>query len=91
VPQKPFRPERLVIEPTGASAFLINDVKVGTDSQFVSSGAIPASIFVPQSFGVGLKGDTANVGITISVLITNFSGAAARFLGALLGTAVGYQ
>lgn len=91
VPQKPFRPERLVVEPVGAPSFLINNVMVGTDSQFVTAGAIPAAIFIPGAFGVGLKGDTANIGITITVAVTNFSAAAARFLGALLGTAVGYQ
>lgn len=91
VPQKPFRPERLVVDPATSPAFIINSVFVGTDNQFVTAGGISANIFVPGAFGVGLKGDTANVGITIAVNITNFSGAAARFLGALLGTAVGYN
>lgn len=89
-PQKPFRPEGLIVDPGCAPNFLILDVRVGTDSQFVSAAAIPASIFVPNSMNIGLRGDTCNPGISITISVQNISLAASRFLGGLVGTALGY-
>lgn len=89
-PQKPFRVESLIVDPTSAPSFQVLNVAVGTDSQFVTAAPIIASVFVPNSMNVGLKGDTCQMGMSITVSVLNVSLAAARFWGALVGTAVGY-
>lgn len=87
-PQVLFRPERLIIDANIQNAFILTDLKVGKNSQFVQSGAIPASAFGPNAFGVRLKCDTAQVSSTISLAVTNLSNGALRFLAALIGEAV---
>ena len=45
MPQVPFRPERFCVSRECAGHFMINDLKVGMNSQFVSSEPIPARLF----------------------------------------------
>ncbi len=87
-PQVLFRPERLVVSSAIAASFLINDFKVGKNSQFATSGSHPADAFAPNAFGVRLKCDTAQVSHLISLSVTNNSAAALRFLATLFGEAV---
>lgn len=86
-PQVLFRPERLVID-QNANSWLINDLRVGKNSQFVSAGALTGAAFAAGAFGVRLKCDTAQISQIISVSITNNSGGALRFLAVLFGDAV---
>lgn len=83
-PQVPFKLERLVSQSTGLT---INDVKVGTNSQFVGAGSIPVEIFARDSVGVGLKGDTAVPGVDIALYASNPTGGALSLSGAYLGLA----
>jgi hypothetical protein len=87
-PQTPIKIARLVIPSSIAGAFVITDLKVGKDSQFVGSDPIPAETFIPTAVGVELKGDTANVGHDVTVAFTNISGAPQQFRAALIGPAV---
>lgn len=87
-PQVTFRPDRLSIPQTIAPSFLLTDLRVGKDSQFVSGTAIPAEVFASGSVGVGLKMDTAQVGVDITINATSIALASLRFFGALLGPAV---
>ncbi len=87
-PQVIFRPDRLVIPASIASSFLLNDLKVGKNSQFVAATAIPAEAFTQGAFGVRLKLDTAQVSQDIILNVTNTSGGALRFTAALIGPAV---
>lgn len=87
-PQVLFRPERLVIDDSIASSFVMNDFKVGKNSQFATSGSAPCSAFKPGSFGVRLKCDTAQVSNIVSLNITNISAGALRFLALLFGESV---
>ena len=48
-PQVSFHPERLVIPSTVAKDFLVTDVKIGPNSQLVSTGAVPALAFSEQT------------------------------------------
>lgn len=83
-PQVPFKLERLVSQSTGLT---INDVKVGTNSQFVGAGSIPVEIFARDSVGVGLKGDTAVPGVDIALYASNPTAGALSLSGAYLGLA----
>lgn len=87
-PQVVFRPERLVVSGAIAPSFVINDFKVGKNSQLAASGAVPADAFSPNAIGVRLKCDTAQISNTITLNVTNISGGALRFTAALFGEAV---
>ena len=71
-PQVPFRVSRLVVQVTrtvGAAgiAVAINNVFVGTKSQFAGADSIPAEAFSFNAVGVALLGDSAQPGIDINV------------------------
>lgn len=87
-PQVIFRPDRLVVPASIAASFLINDLRVGKNSQFVAATAVPAEAFTQGAFGVRLKLDTAQVSQDIILNVTNTSGGALRFTAALIGPAV---
>lgn len=81
-PQLPFKIERMVTAVTG---FSINNISVGTVSQFVAAGAIPSEVFAADAVGVALRGDTAVPGVQVQITVTNLGGAPADFSGALIG------
>lgn len=83
-PQVPFKLERFISQSTGLS---INDIKVGTNSQFVGSGSIPVEIFARDAIGVGLKGDTAVPGVDIALYVANATAGVLVLTGAYLGLA----
>lgn len=87
-PQVIFRPERLVIPSNVAPDFLITDIKIGKNSQLVSTGALPAVMFSESAFGVRLKMDTAQVSMFVTISVTNQSPHARNFQGGLVGPAV---
>lgn len=87
-PQVPFVGRRLVIGSSIAFAFLLNDLVVGKNSQFVSPGAISAETFSEAGVGVALAVDPAYPGKIITLRITNISGDDIRFNAAFIGNAV---
>lgn len=87
-PQRLVRVERLVVPSTIAPFFRITQLNVGQEPQFVSAGAIPATVFSEVAVGVRLKGDTANLGNTITLSVTNTSGVNQTFEGCILGTVI---
>ena len=72
-PQVVFRPERLVIPASIAEDFLITDIKVGKNSQLVSTGALPAAAFTSRSESSRMKMDTAQISMFVTVSVTNTS------------------
>lgn len=87
-PQVVFRPDRIIVPSTIAGSFLINDLKVGKNSQFVNSTAVPAEAFTQGAVGVRLKMDTAQISQDLVVSVTNISAGALRFNAAIIGPAV---
>lgn len=87
-PQRLFRSERLVVSSVIAPFFNVLDVKIGQETQFVASGALPAQIFSEVGVGVRLKGDTANLGNTIVVSLQNIDTETRTFSGAIIGTVI---
>lgn len=81
-PQLPFKLERLVTAVTG---FSINNIAVGTVSQFVAAGAVPSEVFAADAVGVSLRGDTAVPGVLIQTTVTNNTAGALDFSGAFIG------
>lgn len=87
-PQVEFRPERLVVPDSIAGSFLIQDLKVGKNSQFISNDPIPAEAFQTDATNVVLRMDSAKISQIISITVNNISGAAARFFASLMGPAI---
>ena len=81
-PQLPFKIERITTPTVGMT---IDNIQVGTVSQFVAAGAVPTEVFAANAVAVQLKGDTAVPGVDIAVTVTNPGAAAANFSGALIG------
>jgi hypothetical protein len=86
-PQVLFRGERLVIPSDIAGDFVVDDVKVGKDSQFVAEGSIPGRVLQENARDVAFQLDTAQISQDVSISITNISGAARTFRAALIGRA----
>ena len=87
-PQISFRGERFVVPSDISLFFSIDDIIVGKNSQFVSSGPIPASTFSEVAVGVRLNLDTANVGNLISIRVRNIGPDPLVFRATLIGTGV---
>jgi len=87
-PQISFRGERLVIPSDISLFFSLDDIIIGKNSQFVSSGAVPASAFSEVAVGVRLNLDTANVGNLISLRVRNIGPDPLVFRATLIGTGV---
>lgn len=86
--QEHFRPERFFVADALLADFRILSMKVGTEEQFVASGAAPASMFGSDAVGVGLHFKTLNPGNELVVRVINTSAGSLNFNGAFLGTAV---
>ncbi len=87
-PQLIFRGSRLIIPSTLANNFVVNDIRVGKDSQAVSANPIPAAAFSELGVGVALGLDTATPGILITLSVANTTGGNQTFSAALIGTSM---
>ena len=87
-PQVIFRPDRIIVPSSIASDFLINDIKVGQKSQFISSDPVPAVTFQETAFGVRLMMDTAQISQDVTMNVTNTSGGPLRFNATMIGPIV---
>lgn len=89
-PQRLFRVERLTVGSSIARYFVITNISVGQDPQFVATGQVPAEVFSEVGVGVRLKGATANLGNTVVVSVLNIDTTAPSqvFRAAIIGTCV---
>ncbi len=87
-PQVLFRPERIIIPSNVALDFMLQDVKIGKNSQFTASAEVPAVVFAETSFGVRLKMDTCQISMDIILAVRNLSANARNFTAAIIGPAV---
>lgn len=88
-PQRLFRPERLSFASLTAQYFLITDISVAMEPQFVTPGALLAQLFTEVSTGMELRGKTANLGAIISITASSLDAVNAQTLyGQITGTVV---
>lgn len=81
-----FRPERLEVPDCIVQDFFLTDIKVGKNSQMVSPGAIPMSLFVDHRHRfLKLKMDVAQIAQFITVSVVNTNPNTRNFFGALVG------
>lgn len=83
-----FRGRRLIIPSKIANQILVNDLRIGKNSQLPSTGPVPGRAFTEKAVGVDLALDTAQVSQNISLNVDNTSAAALTFNAALLGDAM---
>jgi hypothetical protein len=93
IPQEAIRPERLIIEDVGTGAIfdlLVDDIRVGAQSQNIGTGPIPASAFANNAFDTLFGGNTINVGLTVQVNLRLAAAAAAArtFAVSIIGVSV---
>lgn len=84
-PQALFRGQRLIVPTSIARHFVINDIRVGRNSQFVAAGSVPAETFSEDAYGVRLKMDTCQISQEIFLEVTNISDEPHRFLASIVG------
>lgn len=84
-PQTLFKGARLVLPSDIAGDFIIDDLKVGKDSQFVAEGPIPGRVLQENATMVDFDLDTAQISQDISISVTNIGGAPRTFRAALWG------
>jgi hypothetical protein len=88
-PQRMFRPERLTFASFTAQYFLLTNVDIAQEPQFVANGSTLAQLFSEVAVGMRLKGKTANLGAVISIGLTNLDAANARVVyGQIVGSVV---
>jgi hypothetical protein len=87
-PQVPFKPRRLIIPSDVAGALTINNIIVGKNPGLVSADPVSARAFTELGVGVDLNLDTAQISQTISLSLTNQSGASVSVTPTLIGTAM---
>jgi hypothetical protein len=87
-PQVLFRGTRLLVGGSIASSFVIEDIKVGRNSQFVATGAQPAEAFKDTATGDNVALDTCKPGVDLTLIVTNITGAAQDFRASLFGDSI---
>jgi hypothetical protein len=86
-PQKPFRPERLVIPSSIGPFFTLADFKVGNTSQFVSpDGEMPALGYSEQAVDCAILSDTAFMSQFLVLVAHNIGAANTVFSAGFFGT-----
>ena len=73
----------------GAADWIVNDIKIGNQSQFVQSGDVPGDLFATNAIDTFVRFESAQTAMDVVVVVTyiglNESGA--PFFGAMVGTA----
>ncbi len=87
-PNDTIAPRKVVVPPTSAPSFDINDIKVGSTSQFGSGDPVPAETFLPDSMNTDVRFDTAQIAQPITFSVTNIGAADARFRASINGFVV---
>jgi hypothetical protein len=87
-PSVTFHPERLIVPKDIAVDFLVNEIRVGKNSQLMSVGALPAVMFTEKAVGVRLRMDAVPPSMLVTIGVTNQSPDARCFRGTLVGSTV---
>ena len=87
-PQVTYRGQRLFVVPSAMGVCIVQDLKVGKDSQFVAAEPVPAEMFSPLSFGSDMNLDTAQVSMILALYLGNIGAAQISATAGLQGTAV---
>jgi hypothetical protein len=86
MPQMAFRPERLVVASNIAPDFIIENIQIGAQAQFIGAG-ISAEVFTSNAVNMDVRFDTAAPGteIRFRVRYVGKDPRGARFQAAMIG------
>lgn len=84
-PQKRNVPTRLVVSQTVANSFVLSDIRVGVEPVLATTQALSMAIFVQDSTAPNFRAVVAEVGMDVSVTVTNITGATVRFTATIVG------
>lgn len=84
-PQVRMQPSRIIIPSAIGGDFLVNDIKIGKNSQLTASSTLPAAVFAENAVGTALSMDPCDVAMDITLSVTNISAGAVRFNAAMIG------
>jgi hypothetical protein len=84
-PQIPFKPDRFWAASAIAPNFVITDIKVGQQSMFAASSAVPAQMFAENSVDSPVNFDTAQISQQLIVAVMNISNATSAFFASFRG------
>ena len=87
-PQVLYRGRRLFVTPSAMGVCIVQDLKIGKDSQLVAAEPLPAEMFSPLSFGGDMNLDTAQVSMIVALFLGNIGSAAISVSAGFQGTAV---
>lgn len=87
----PFRLLNMIVPDNVAPHFFVTDIKVGRNSQTISTGCIPASFFTERAKTLDLAFDTLPRGMTMTVSVTNSTPEAKKFKASMRGLLVGNE
>ena len=84
-PQDVFRPTRLLIPSPICPFFTIQNLRIGTSSQLVGTTEMPAQVYSELAVGAAFLLGTANIGIEISIDVTNVDTVTHDFRAVMMG------
>lgn len=84
-PQKRHVPTRLTISRFLANSFAVSDVRIGVEPLLATPGNLSAAVFEPNAASPCFRPVLAEVGMDVTVVVTNTSDAPQRFIAAMAG------
>jgi hypothetical protein len=87
-PQVLYRGRRLFVTPSAMGVCIVQDLKIGKDSQLVAAEPLPAEMFSPLSFGGDMNLDTAQISMIVALFLGNIGTAGINVSAGFQGTAV---
>lgn len=87
-PQKRHIPKRISLTATVAGNFILSDLRVGVEPVLATTGNISLAIFVQDSTSPPFRAVLCEVGMDVTVVVTNITAGAVRFTATVIGTYV---
>jgi hypothetical protein len=87
-PQKRHIPKRIALTEAVANNFILSDLRVGVEPVLATTGNISLAIFVQNSTSPPFRAVLCEVGMDVTVVVTNVDAAAHRFTATVIGTYV---
>ena len=85
-PQLVYEGRRLFVIPSAPYTCIVQDLKVGKDSQLATTEPIPAEMFAPSTFGSDMNMDTAAVSMIVSLFLGNTGKTPISATAGIMGT-----
>lgn len=84
-PQKRHIPKRIALSSTLGTGFAMSDFRVGVEPILGTVGNINMAVFIQDSTAPNFRAVVCEVGMDVSITVTNISGGALRFTATVVG------